>query len=457
VVSRSPQHPDDIVISRPAANPAEVVAAVESARAAQREWAAQPAPVRANALSSAATAYASARDELVALGVREVGKPVTEMEGEVARGLAILRYYAQEALGPDGSTFPSPDGRSLLLARTRPRGVAGLVTPWNFPVAIPLWKAAPALAYGNGVVLKAAPQALAVATRLAEILAPCLPPGLFSVLAGDAETGRALVGVADAVSFTGSVAVGHQVVAQAAGRGTAVQAEMGGQNASIVLPDADLAAAAKTVAYAAMGYAGQKCTATSRVIVVGDVAAFTDALVAAVEALGFGDPAERPVLVGPVIEEGARRAVVDAVAAALAGGGRVVLGGEAAEGDGFYVRPALVDGLGPDAALAQEEVFGPVAVVLPAQDAAEAVAIANGVRYGLASAIFTADLDSALFLAGHLATGLVKVNSSTAGVDFYAPFGGDKESSFGPREQGRAARDFYTTSQTVTISPARSH
>ena len=455
IVSRSPQRPDDVVVSLPEAGPAEVANAVTKARAAQREWASLAAPERANALSAAADRYAAAHDELVELGVREVGKPRSEMEGEVARGLAILRYYAQAVFDPDGTTLPSSDGRSLLFARSRPHGVAGLITPWNFPVAIPLWKAAPALAYGNAAVLKAAPQALGTAMRVVELVAGSLPDGLLSVIAGDVEAGRALVDAVDVVSFTGSVGVARQVIAQAATINTRVQAEMGGQNPSVVLPDADLAHAAKTIAYAAMGYAGQKCTATSRVIVVGDPRPLTDALAVAVDELGFGDPADRSTLVGPVIEEQSRTAVLDAVAEARAAGGRVVVGGEAAEGEGFFVRPTLIDRLSPEARLANEEVFGPIAVILPAADVEEALRIANGVRYGLAAALFTNDLDAALDLSGRLEAGLVKVNASTAGVDFHAPFGGMKESSYGPPEQGKTAREFYTISQTVAVSPGR--
>jgi aldehyde dehydrogenase (NAD+) len=376
------------------------------------------------------------------------------MVAEVARGVAILRYYAQQVLDPDGSTFPSPDGRSLLMARRRPHGVAGLITPWNFPVAIPLWKAAPALAYGNGVVLKPARQALATALRLGELISQVLPAGLFEVLAGDGAAADVLIGAADAVSFTGSVEVGRHVIAEATGYGLPVQAEMGGQNPSIVLSDADLGRAADAVATAAMSYAGQKCTATSRVIVVGDASNFTGALVAAVEKLPFGDPAEASTVVGPVIDEGARSAVLDAASGVRSAGGRVVTGGAAAEGNGWFVRPTLVDGVSPAAELAQNEVFGPIAVLLRAKDVDEAVAIANGVSYGLSAAVFTTDLDRALAVSGRLEAGMVRVNAPTSGVDFYAPFGGIKGSSYGPREQGKAAGDFYTWSQTITVTPA---
>ncbi len=453
--SRSPQDPDDVLVAAELVDPAGVPTLVTRARRAQGEWSALAAPARANALNRAAQNVEQATAELTELGIREVGKPKTEMAAEVARGVAILRYYAQQVLDPDGSTFPSSDGRSLLMARRKPHGVAGLITPWNFPVAIPLWKVAPALAYGNGVVLKPARQALATALRVGQLVSQELPDGLFQVLAGDGSAADVLIASADAVSFTGSVEVGQHVIAEATSHGVPVQAEMGGQNPSIVLGDADVGRAADAVAIAAMSYAGQKCTATSRVIVVGDGSNFTDALVAAIEKLPFGDPAEASTVVGPVIDEGARQAVLDAANGAVGAGGRVVAGGAAADGRGWFVQPTLVEGISPEAELAQNEVFGPIAVLLPATDIDEAVAIANGVSFGLAAAVFTTDLDRALAVSGRLQAGMVRVNAPTSGVDFYAPFGGVKGSSYGPREQGKAARDFYTWSQTVTVSPAR--
>ena len=451
--SRSPQRPDDLVVEVEEASPAAVAEAARRARAAGAAWAAASALERSAALAAAADALAGAAGELTDLTVREVGKPVTEAAAETARGVGILRYYAQQALDPDGETYPGPDPAALLLARRRPRGVAGLVTPWNFPVAIPLWKAAPALAFGNAVLLKPSPEATAVALRLAELLGPALPAGLFQVLPGGAGTGKAMLEEVDCLSFTGSVAVGRQVAVAATGRGVPSQAEMGGLNASLVLPDADPERAAAVVAGAAMGYAGQKCTATSRAVVVGDPGPFTEALVEAVRGLAVGDPADNATVVGPVITEPARRRVVEAAAEAAAAGGRLLTGGTAGQGAGWFVAPTLVDGLDPGARLAQEEVFGPIAVVLAAADEDEAVRLANGVRYGLVGSVFTGDLDRALRLAARLDTGMIRVNAPTSGVDYLAPFGGEKDSSFGPREQGKAARDFYTSTRTITILP----
>jgi alpha-ketoglutaric semialdehyde dehydrogenase len=451
--SRSPQRPDDLVVEVEEADAGAVAAAFERARATGGRWAAASALERSAALVAAADALAGAAAEVTDLVVREVGKPVTEAGAEVARGVGILRYYAQQALDPDGETYPGPSPAGLLLARRRPRGVVGLITPWNFPVAIPLWKAAPALAFGNAVVLKPSPESTAVALRLAELLAPALPDGLLQVVPGGAETGTALVDRVDCVSFTGSVAVGRRVAVAATERGIPSQAEMGGLNASIVLPDADPQRAAGVVAGAAMGYAGQKCTATSRAIVVGDPARFTEALVAAVGDLAVGDPADQATVIGPVITEPARARVVAAAEEAAAAGGRLLTGGTAGDGAGWFVTPTLVDRLAPDARLAQEEVFGPIAVVLAVADEDEAVRVANGVRYGLVGSVFTGDLDRALHLAARLDTGMIRVNAPTSGVEYLAPFGGEKDSSFGPREQGKAARDFYTSTRTITVLP----
>jgi acyl-CoA reductase-like NAD-dependent aldehyde dehydrogenase len=331
--------------------------------------------------------------------------------------------------------------------------VAALITPWNFPVAIPLWKAAPSLAFGNATILKPASAAAATGLALADILGAFLPPGTFQVVLGGAAAAGALIdhpGVA-AVSFTGSSQVGRQIRRRAAERGCRVQAEMGGQNPSVVLADADLDRAATAIAYAAMGYAGQKCTATSRVIVEEAVyPRFRDRLAATVQALQVLDPADEKTMVGPVIDDGARTSALAAVAGA---GGRVVTGGTALDAPGFYLAPTLVELDRPEGPLATEEVFAPVTALIRTGSADEAISIANAVRYGLVAAVFTSDLGRALRLTRRLEAGMIRVNAPTSGVDFQAPFGGTKESSDGPREQGMAARFFYTESRTVLIVP----
>ncbi len=451
--SVNPHDPADVLGEWQPAGPAEAQAAVGRAVAAAAVWREVPGAGRAKALSDAATALEQRSAEITSLVVREVGKPLSEARGEVARGVAILRYYAQAALLPDGETIPAAAADQLLMMRHVPVGVAALLTPWNFPVAIPLWKAAPSLAYGNATILKPSSAAAATGLALAEILGGCLPADVFQLVLGGAAAAGPLIDHPDvaAVSFTGSSEVGRQISRRAADRGGRVQAEMGGQNPSVVLADADLDRAATAIAYASMGYAGQKCTATSRVIVERAVyPQFRDRLVAAIAALQVLDPADEKTLVGPVIDEGSRASALAAIADS---GGRVLTGGSALDAPGYYLAPTLVELDRPDGPLATEEVFAPVAALIPADSADQAISIANGVRYGLVAAVFTSDLGRSLRLTRQLEAGMIRVNAPTSGVDFQAPFGGSKESSYGPREQGMAARSFYTESRTVLIVP----
>lgn len=451
--SINPHRPADVVGEFEATGSRDVDRAVSRAREAFAGWRAQPASVRGGALSGMAYDLEGRTEELARLMVREVGKPIGEARGEMARAVSILRYYAQMVLAPDGETYPAGRSEDWLLVRHHPLGVCALLTPWNFPMAIPLWKAAPALGYGNAVVLKPAPDATAIAVTLGEIAERHLPESVLQVVPGDAETGAPLVDHPDitAVSFTGSAEVGRIVARQAAGRGTKVQCEMGGQNPSVVLADSDIEAAANTIAYAAMGYAGQKCTATSRVIVEGSVYdEVRDRLISAVEEMEVVDPERESCQVGPLIEEEARASAIEAV---RRGGGRTLTGGEPLDVEGFYLEPTLVEVEDPDSPLVREEVFAPVTALLKAGSAEEALQLANDVRYGLVAAVFTNDLKRAMTLANRLEAGLIRVNAATSGVDYHVPFGGSKQSGIGPKEQGLAARDFYTDTRTILISP----
>ncbi|MEV4442331.1 aldehyde dehydrogenase family protein [Streptomyces sp. NPDC049577] len=449
-VSRNPADPTDVLAEFTAPGPAAVAAAVERARAAQPGWLAGGAAARSAALTAIAAAVEAAAGELAGLAVREVGKPVAEARAEVARTVAIWRYYAQAPYEAVGAVHEPAGGPGLLLTRRRPHGVAGLITPWNFPFAIPSWKAAPALATGNTVVLKPAPEATACARRLAEIVSGAVPDGVFTVVPGGAGEGAALIAGADVVSFTGSTAVGSAVAAAATARGIPVQAEMGGLNAAVVLPDADMERAAAHIASAVAGYAGQKCTATSRVIAVGAaLEPLREALAEAVRALPVGDPADPATVCGPLVSAPAR----DRVAGAR-DGLAVLAEARAPEGPGWYAAPALVEKVAPGHRLLTEEVFGPIAALLPADDLADAVRITNSVPYGLVTSVHTADLDVALYGLDRLDTGMIRVNAPSTGVDFHLPFGGTKTSSHGPREQGRAALEFYTSSRTYTLTTA---
>lgn len=456
VVSTNPFRPTEVVAERAEVSPDAAPGVIAEARQGFRRWGETSAAGRAQVLQAISEDVAAERDELSRLIVDEVGKPITEARAEVDRTVAIIRYNAQLALLPEGETLPAATPGSLLYTRRKPLGVVLVVAPWNFPLAIPAWKAIPALACGNAVVLKPASPAVGVASALERILNRHLPAGAFQLAAGGAALVERLLddpGTA-AVTFTGSTAVGRAIAMRAVSAGKPAQCEMGGQNASVVLADADLPVAASVIAHAAMGYAGQKCTATSRVIVERSVLAeFRDLLVAATEDIRVGDPGDERTVVGPVISAEAVAAVRSAVAESS---GAVLVGGRpVADTTGHLVAPTLVEVADPATdRLAREEVFGPVAAVLAADSLDDAVRIANAVPQGLSAAVFTRDLDAALAATRRLEAGLVRVNSSTAGVDFHAPFGGVKESSFGPREQGLAAREFFTETTTVLINPS---
>ncbi|MFJ9694523.1 aldehyde dehydrogenase family protein [Kitasatospora sp. NPDC101183] len=451
ITSYNPADPDDLVVSVEEPGAEAVRSAVLRARAAQRGWLGAGAGARSAALGRIADAVDAHAGELAALIVREVGKPLAEARGEVARTAAIWRYYAQAPYAAGGEVHETAGGPGLLLTRRRPYGVAGLIAPWNFPLAIPSWKAAPALAVGNTVVLKPAPEATACALRLAELAVSAgLREDVFTVLPGGAEEGAALVEAADVVSFTGSTGVGRAVVRAATERGTPVQAELGGLNAALVLPDADIALAAEHIAAAVAGYAGQKCTATSRIIAVG--AAYGPLKEALVKALAAVDDS----VCGPVINAGARERLVGAVVSAVEAGATLLHGGAVPERPGWYVEPTLLTDVPAEHPLAREEFFGPIAVLHAAADLDEAIELANDTPHSLATSVHTRGLDAALAAADRLDAGMIRVNAPSSGVDFHLPFGGTKGASHGDREQGRAALDFYTVGRTVSVLPGGS-
>ena len=454
----NPSDAHDVLGEVPAGSANDVRRAVAAAAEALSGWRGLSGPARADALYRWGDAIAARAEDLAQLVAREVGKPIGESRGEVARCVTILRYYAGEAVRSVGDVIPAQAAGSLQFTLRQPLGVVALLTPWNFPIAIPLWKAAPALAFGNTVVLKPAEAAAKSAVFLAECAeASGMPRGAFNVLLGRGDlVGPALIGADEvrAVSFTGSGRVGAHVAAQAAQRNIRYQTEMGGKNVAIVMPDADLALAAGLTAAGAMRYAGQKCTATSRVVVAREVENdFLDALRSQVAALPLGPVTDPKAAVGPLISETSRdsiRRTLDEMDAECIYVGSVPSSTEFERG--YFLPPMIYRNAAADSALAQRELFGPVLATFTAEDLDHAIALANATPYGLSASLFTRDIRSALRYIDRIEAGMVRVNGDTTGVDPHAPFGGVKGSSSGSREQGPAAREFYTEIKTVQIN-----
>jgi acyl-CoA reductase-like NAD-dependent aldehyde dehydrogenase len=453
----NPADTADVIGQFPASDAADVAAAVAAAQAAQPGWAAMPAPKRGDVFFRAATLLEARADAVARDMTRDEGKTLPEARGEVGRAINILRYYGGEGARLFGRVVPSERERVFVHTLRAPLGVVAAITPWNFPIAIPAWKACPAMIAGNAVVLKPSELAPLCAVRLAEVLQEAgLPAGVLNLVHGAGEAGTALVdhpGVR-AVSFTGSERTGAKVSAACGARQVRVQLEMGGKNPTIVLADANLEEAAGIVLNAAFGSTGQRCTATSRAIVERPVVeAFTDLLVRKATAMRVGNGLEAGVDVGPSINAAHADAVVTAVDAAVAQGAHVRTGGrrlaDATLAAGHFVAPTVLVNVTPSMTIAQEEVFGPVVAVMPVDDFEEALRVANDVRFGLSATICTTSISSALSFAQRIEAGLVMVNLPSAGVEFQVPFGGTKASSLGPREQGPEAVDFYTQIKTV--------
>jgi alpha-ketoglutaric semialdehyde dehydrogenase len=454
----NPSNADDVIGHVPAGTVDDARAAVSSASTAFPTWRALSGPTRAEYLYKWAAAIGARHEELAQLVTREVGKPIGEARGEVARCGMILRYYAGEAVRTIGDVIPAQAAGALQFTLRQPLGVVALITPWNFPVAIPLWKAAPALAFGNTIVLKPAESSSQSAIVLAECaLAAGIPNGVVNVLLGVGEAvGSALISDAEvcAVSFTGSGRIGAMVAATAAHRNIRYQTEMGGKNVAIVLPDADVRQAAALTAAGAMRYAGQKCTATSRVVVAREIEdAFLTELRSQVAALPIGPVTDPASAVGPVISERSRQSIQRALDEMDAE--RIIenaIPTSAEFGRGYFIAPTVVRGAAIDSDLAQRELFGPVLAEFVAEDVDHAIALANSTPYGLSASLYTRDLRSALTYIDRIEAGMVRINGDTTGVDPHAPFGGMKGSSSGSREQGPAAREFYTEIKTVQIN-----
>lgn len=459
VRSVDPSQPHTVVAEGAAATTADVNRAVGAAVEARRAWASTPIAARGAVLLAAAHildghAAEWGRD----LSVEE-GKTLAEGVGEVRRAAQILRYYGNEGDRQAGEIYASPRAGEQILVTRKPVGVVGVITPFNFPIAIPAWKIAPALIYGNPVVWKPASTVPLLATHLARALHTAgLPAGVLNLLIGGSGIGDGIVNHpdVDAITFTGSTGIGRRIASAAAARGVPAQAEMGGKNAAVVLDDADLDLAVEQVMLGAFRSTGQKCTATSRLIVTDGIAdRLLEALVDRARALIVGNPVDDATQMGPVISDSAHKTIATGIDTARAQGATVLAGGQPYTDDsragGYFIAPTVVELSDKSADVWTDELFGPVLAVRRAADADEAFTLANDSEFGLSAAVFTQDLTHALQAVEHLDVGVLHVNSESAGADPHVPFGGAKKSGLGPKEQGPAAREFFTHTATVYL------
>jgi acyl-CoA reductase-like NAD-dependent aldehyde dehydrogenase len=452
----NPSDLSDVVGHYAQADEHQTQAAVEAANAAFPAWAFGGLQARADALERVAAELFVRRDELGDLLAREEGKTLAEAVGEVQRAAYIFRFFAGEVLRSHGERLASVrPGVDVEITR-EPLGVIGIITPWNFPIAIPAWKIAPALAHGNCVVFKPADLVPGSAWALAEIISRAgFPPGVFNLVMGPgSRVGQTLIdhpGV-HAISFTGSTTTGARVMAGAGLRFAKVQLEMGGKNPTVVLDDADLQVAVESTLQSAFFSTGQRCTATSRLIVQkGILPRFVDALHQRMKALVVDDARKPGTHIGPVVNADQLNTDLEYIALGQAEGARLACGGGALRRstEGHYLEPALFVDVHPGMRVAREEIFGPVACVIGVDSYEEALAMANETPFGLTSGICTTSLKYATHFKRHSTTGMVMVNVPTAGVDYHVPFGGRKGSSYGPREQGHHAAEFFTTVKTA--------
>ena len=456
----NPSDLSDVVGEYAQGDAADVNAAVAAAQAAFPAWSTSGIQARSDALDKIGNEILARKEELGDLLAREEGKTRPEAIGEVARAGQIFKFFAGECLRLAGESIPSVrPGIGVEITR-EPIGVVGLITPWNFPIAIPAWKIAPALAFGNCVVLKPADLVPGSAWALAEIISRSgIPAGVFNLVMGRGRViGDALVQHADAaaISFTGSVSVGRGIAEACVKSGKKVQLEMGGKNPQVVLDDADLAQAVELSAQSCFYSTGQRCTASSRLIVTDQIyPAFVEALQARMAKIKVGDARAAGTDIGPVVSQAQLEQdlsyveIAQAEGAVLAAGGSRIACHTGSGNEGFFMQPALLVDSTPAMRINREEVFGPVASVIRVRNYEEALAVANDTAFGLSAGIATTSLKYASHFKRHAQAGMVMVNLPTAGVDYHVPFGGRKGSSYGPREQGRYAQEFYTTVKTA--------
>lgn len=456
-----PANTDEVVARAQHSSREDAVRAIEAAGAAQAEWEATPGPARGKVLKRTAELLADRKEELTETLSTEEGKTLAEARPEVQRAIDIFHYYAEKARDFRGTNKASSSQNTNLYTVHEPLGVAALITPWNYPIAIPAWKLAPALATGNTVVFKPATLAPSVSAKLFECLEEAgLPDGVANYVTGPgSELGEPMSthDAIDAVSFTGSTKVGTKVYRDATDEQKRVQTEMGGKNPTIVMPGADIGEAVDIVGAGAFGVTGQACTATSRAIVHESVHdEFLGRIVEHAESLEVGAGTEG-YDVGPQVSRSELEGTLDYVDAGRSEGATLETGGGRPDDErhesGYFAEPTVFSGVDSDMRIAQEEIFGPVLAVMSVADFEEAIDVANGARYGLSASIVTDDLAEAHRFVDEIEAGVAKVNEKTTGLELHVPFGGFKASSSETyREQGEAALDFFTISKTAYVN-----
>ena len=439
------------------ATPGQVADAVAAARAAQPGWEAVKLEEKKNILHAIGQELIDRCDEIGTILSREEGKPFAEGRGETFRAGEFYQYYAAECLRQIGESAASVrPGINIDISREA-LGVVGLITPWNFPIAIAAWKMGPALAYGNTVVLKPSEVTPATAHILGDVLNRHLPAGVFNMVQGGGQIGAALSSSKiDGVSFTGSVATGRKIAQSAIQNMARIQCEMGSKNPIVVMDDADLDLAVAQSIHGAFGATGQKCTASSRLIVHEKIHdEFVEKLAKAADAKRVGHALETGTELGPVVSEGQMNKILDYMELAKKEGGELVTGGERLQRntEGYYLPPTIFTGTTNDMRVNREEVFGPMTCVQKISSYEEGLSIANDTEFGLAASIMTSSLKHAEHYKRNAKYGSVLVNLATAGLDYHVPFGGRNSSSYGPREQGEHAKDFYTIMKTAYTNP----
>lgn len=456
----NPSNTDEVIGVYARASRDDAESAIQAARKAFPGWARSGIQQRHDILRKISDEIMARKDELGLLLAREEGKTLPEAVGEVARAGQIFDFFAGEVLRLSGEKIASTrPGLDVEITR-EPVGVVGIITPWNFPIAIPAWKIAPALAYGNSVVFKPADLVPGSAWALSDIIVRAgLPEGVFNLVMGRGSVvGEAMLNSPhiDAITFTGSVATGRKVAAACVEHMRKFQLEMGGKNPLVVLDDADLKTAVEVAANGAFFSTGQRCTASSRLVVTDGIHdKFVSALTERLKGLVVDDAIKAGTHIGPVVDQAQLDQDISYIDIGQKEGAKLAWGGERLnrEKPGFYLQPALFTDTAPDMRINREEIFGPVASVQRARDYDEALALANDTIFGLSSGICTTSLKHASHFKRNSEAGMVMVNLPTAGVDYHVPFGGRKGSSYGPREQGRYAAEFYTTVKTAYTQP----